>query len=156
MADNALTITPQQPAYQYASYWPWLTGLFATLWLITLILWRKAVSQQNLNIARKTIQRPVADVASLATITDACDRNNVSDVISGLQRYFSAILQRQVTLTEISQLSEPLNQALSDLQQSRYSKHATTINKSQLINALKSYHHSKNTPSDPVIAKLNP
>jgi len=156
MADNALTITPQQPAYQYASYWPWLTGLFATLWLITLILWRKAVSQQNLNIARKTIQRPVADVASLATITDACDRNNVSDVISGLQRYFSAILQRQVTLTEISQLSEPLNQALSDLQQSRYSKHATTINKSQLINALKSYHHSKNTPSAPVIAKLNP
>jgi len=126
------------------------------LWLITLILWRKAVSQQNLNIARKTIQRPVADVASLATITDACDRNNVSDVISGLQRYFSAILQRQVTLTEISQLSEPLNQALSDLQQSRYSKHATTINKSQLINALKSYHHSKNTPSAPVIAKLNP
>nr|WP_283103371.1 BatD family protein [Shewanella aestuarii] len=156
MGDNALTITPQQPAYQYARYWPWLTGLFATLWLITLILWRKAVSQQNLNITRKTIQRPVADVASLATITEACDRNNVSDVISGLQRYFSAILQRQVTLTEISQLSEPLNQALSDLQQSRYSKHSTTINKSQLINALKSYHHSKNTPSDSVIAKLNP
>ena len=156
MAENALTITPQQPSYQYASYWPWLTGMFATLWLITLIMWRKAVSQQHRLVTTKTTQRPVADVASLATITEACDRNNVSDVISALQGYFSALLNRQVTLAEISQLSEPLSQAVTDLQQGRYSQHTKAVNKQQLMSAVKSYHPNINTPSNSVIAKLNP
>ncbi|MCT7943184.1 BatD family protein [Shewanella holmiensis] len=156
MAENALTITPQQPSYQYASYWPWLTGVFATLWLITLIMWRKAVSQQHRLVTTKTTQRPVADVASLATITEACDRNNVSDVISALQGYFSALLNRQVTLAEISKLSEPLSQAVTDLQQDRYSQHTKAVNKQQLMSAVKSYHPNINTPSNSVIAKLNP
>lgn len=156
MAENALTITPQQPSYQYASYWPWLTGVFATLWLITLIMWRKAVSQQHRLVTTKATQRPVADVASLATITEACDRNNVSDVISALQGYFSALLNRQVTLAEISQLSEPLSQAVTDLQQGRYSQHTKAVNKQQLMSAVKSYHPNINTPSNSVIAKLNP
>ncbi|MDP5145951.1 BatD family protein [Shewanella sp. ULN5] len=156
MAENALTITPQQPSYQYASYWPWLTGVFATLWLITLIMWRKAVSQQHRLVTTKTTQRPVADVASLATITEACDRNNVSDVISALQGYFSALLNRQVTLAEISKLSEPLSQAVTDLQQGRYSQHTKAVNKQQLMSAVKSYHPNINTPSNSVIAKLNP
>ena len=155
MADNALTITPQQPSYQYASFWPWLTGLFAILWLITLILWRKTVSQQRL-VTTQTTQRPVADVVSLATITEACDRNHVSDVISALQKYFSALLNRQVTLAEISQLSEPLGQAVADLQQGRYSQHTSAINKQQLISAVKSYHPSNNIPSHSVITPLNP
>ena len=156
MAENALTITPQLPSYQYASYWPWLTGVFATLWLITLIMWRKAVSQQHRLVTTKATQRPVADVASLATITEACDRNNVSDVISALQGYFSALLNRQVTLAEISQLSEPLSQAVTDLQQGRYSQHTKAVNKQQLMSAVKSYHPNINTPSNSVIAKLNP
>jgi hypothetical protein len=158
MADNALLITPQAQSNNSADYWLWLTGLFAALWLITLVLWRKAAGQSHHNQARDTTitARPTTNMANLAAIVDACDRNNVSDVISTLQQYFSAILKRKVTLAEISQLSELLSQAISVLQSGRYSQHTTPVNKKQLIDAIQSYQPNSNKQNDSIIAKLNP
>ncbi|QIR15018.1 BatD family protein [Shewanella aestuarii] len=156
MEDNTLTVTPQTQTQVDQGYWPWLTGLFAALWLITLVLWRKAASKPNVVDAATSNPANTTHKANISAIVDACDKNNVSDVITAVQAYFSTVLAKPTTLAQISELSAELSQAISSLQAGKYSQQTHAVNKKQLIDAINLYSPNQQQAKASLIADLNP
>ncbi|MGZ9897730.1 BatD family protein [Shewanella gaetbuli] len=154
MADNTLTVASAEHPQSAASYWPWLTAIFATLWLITLVLWRQASSKKQ-TITTVT-EQPTNLTSDLSAIKKACDSNDVSVIINALQRYFSNQLDSPVSLAQISQLTPALQQAIAQIQSAKYSQQTATIDTQQLLAAIKDYQPKSQKVSRSTIAPLNP
>ncbi|MFT6124550.1 MAG: hypothetical protein ACJAV0_000686 [Shewanella sp.] len=148
-------------AVQASGYWPLLSAVLAVLWLITLVLWRKAASvnrtlpqfnqdNKNLKIPRKTA------TTGLNAIIHACDRNDSSAAIIAVQAYFSERLGKLMTLTQISGLSEQLALAMNKLQADKYSNKPQAIDKKSLMDAILAYQHPPLANKKSIIAELNP
>ncbi|MEH6736644.1 MAG: BatD family protein [Shewanella sp.] len=148
-------------AVQASGYWPLLSAVLAVLWLITLVLWRKAASvnrtlpqfnqdNKNLKIPRKTA------TTGLNAIIHACDRNDSSAAIIAVQAYFSERLGKLMTLTQISGLSEQLALAMNKLQADKYSNKPQAIDKKSLMDAILAYQQPPLANKKSIIAELNP
>ncbi|WP_418357181.1 BatD family protein [Shewanella basaltis] len=141
-------------------YWPIAAAVFASLWLITLVLWRKAVaasyavnpqaSPKKINTQRKTA------TTDLNNIIHACDRNDSSAAIAAVQAYFSERLGQPMTLSQISELSAPLASAIKKLQADKYSRHPQAMDKKSLMDAILAYKNQPQASKKSLIADLNP
>lgn len=147
-------------AVQGRGYWPLLSAVLGMLWLITLVLWRKAVSANRAqpytdddNKSQKT--KPKTTAKGLDAIIDACDRNDSSAAIVAVQGYFSERLGKFMTLTQISGLSEQLSAALNKLQADKYSNHPQAIDKKSLMDAILAY-RQPDAGKKSLIKQLNP
>ncbi|WP_348772665.1 BatD family protein [Shewanella sp. MMG014] len=140
-----------------AGLWPWLTLLFATLWLITLALWLTARRQKPSQIADTTsVQSAVKAAISLQDIEDACDNNDVSKVIALLQKWYGAQFNKPINLSAIAKLSPELSAAIEQLQQAKYSQNSVVIDKQKLINAIKQTQLNQTQSDVSPLSSLNP
>lgn len=100
-------------------YWPWVSLVFALLWLVTLVAWRRAINNSSLIPA---VVQPVisAPQNGLAALEYACKKGDTSQVMQQLQRYFSEKYQEPMTLDKIAALSDPLKLAMANLQAKAY------------------------------------
>ncbi|MDD8059263.1 MULTISPECIES: BatD family protein [Shewanella] len=142
-------------------YWPIIAGGFALLWLVTLVLWRRAVSasysynpQHDIhskdNGPRKTA------TTGLNAIIHACDRNDSSAAITAVQAYFSERIGQPMTLSQISNLSAPLASAIHKLQADKYSRQPQAMDKKSLMDAILAYKEQPQSHKKSLIADLNP
>lgn len=137
--------------------WPWLTLLFAVLWLITLMLWINARGNPNTKQATLTPSKAEpTSVSSINAIAKACDNNDVTLVISLLQKFYSAQLGKPTTLSDISQLSHALATAIHQLQQAKYSQSASSIDKNLLLNAIEQTQMNQKQMTSSTLSSLNP
>lgn len=116
--------TTQSNTWQHSetqtNYWPWVSLVFALLWLVTLVAWRRAI--KNTSLAPIVVQANTtkAPKHGLAALEHACQKGDTSQVIQQLQGYFSEIYQVPMTLDKIAALSEPLKLAITNLQAKAY------------------------------------
>ncbi|MGB0894204.1 MAG: BatD family protein [Parashewanella sp.] len=165
------TITPQQISSTQkvvhtvsAGYWPWLTALFALLWLITLFLLFKRKNTQSNNIESHEPQPCRPTTKQVNEIKKACDKKQYGDVLTLLQCYCSSQLNKQMNLADIKQLSSELSDIINRLQAISYADTQQTsqqsVNTDDLINAIHSvFKEQKNSKSDNQqnkLVKLNP
>ncbi|GGP53469.1 hypothetical protein GCM10009347_20380 [Shewanella algicola] len=154
------TDIPAADSYSATSnpqYWPIIAAVFATLWLITLVLWRRSVAasysynpQPKPNAPRKTA------TTGLNAIIHACDRNDSSAAMNAVQAYFSERLGQPMTLSQISGLSVPLASAIHKLQADKYSRKPQAMDKKSLMDAILAYKEQPQSHKKSLIAELNP
>lgn len=143
---NPMTVPDVQNFAPAASNnpWPWISLIFALLWLITLLMWRKSLDQAkhqgphtpqevasdepspevpatNIKARRAVKSGSLPIQAELTTIEAALKEQHIPLALSLLQAYFSQRMHRSMTLDQISALSDPLGQALNTLQARQYS-----------------------------------
>ncbi|WP_394129833.1 BatD family protein [Shewanella maritima] len=137
-------------------YWPWLTALFATLWLMTLGLWLKARNNtptpQHAN-SNMVVNQPKDAMLSL---TLACKQKDVSQILQQLQLYFTQLHQKPMNLADISKLSTQLNEVIAQLQTAQYAKQTSSIDGANVMAVVKAYQPSVQTSQSHTIAPLNP
>ncbi|GCF91499.1 BatD family protein [Shewanella sp. M-Br] len=135
---GAVSDTPAQPTWETNSAadkgWSWLTTVFATLWLvtlvawiITLVAWRRALKNQTaaLIAVNSSISSAQSVTASgLKGLEQACASGDVSRIMLQLQRYFSELQQTPMTLDKIAEQSPQLAAAIQQLQIKAYSAKA--------------------------------
>jgi len=154
-----------------ASYWPWLTLVFALLWLATLVLWRRALNQ-GISAATLTKEHGASDSGpvsarvsrpkyeqsqhALAQIESAGAANDTSKVLSALQRYFSEQYGQTMTLSSICQLSPMLASAINSLQASAFSKVKSELDYHGLLEAIKAAPAKTNDQNNSALEALNP
>ncbi|PKG76928.1 hypothetical protein CXF80_00470 [Shewanella sp. Actino-trap-3] len=142
-----------------AGYWPYISAILAVLWIITLILWRKAVIA-NVAISDETPKRKKIPTTNATTglnaIIHACDRNDSSGAIKAVQQYFSQCLGQPMSLTQISRLSTQLAFAIHKLQADRYSSQPQAMDKKTLMDAILAYQQPSIAYKKSLIAELNP
>ncbi|WP_076537177.1 BatD family protein [Shewanella sp. UCD-KL21] len=151
-------ITPEvtQPSNN-PGFWPWLTLLFAALWLITVALWLNARKQKSLAVPSENVDVQSSPTqVSIKDISSACDKNDVSQVIALLQQHFSTLLNKPMNLSDISKLSSPLAKAMDQLQQAKYSQSSTSVDKAALLTAIESYSHNSTANAPSALSSLNP
>ncbi|MEC4728905.1 BatD family protein [Shewanella sp. D64] len=141
-------------------FWPWLTLLFATLWIITVILWRKALTRPSIgkpnvnDTSTPNVAKPTD--SALQQFEVACHEKEVGKVLSTLQIYFSETYKQTMTLNEIAALSETLNTAINELQISAFSRSKTELDYALILSAVKSTPHPRAQKNHSPLAKLNP
>jgi hypothetical protein len=141
-------------------FWPWLTLLFATLWIITLILWRKALMRPA------TDQLTSSDAPSMSVskntesafkkLEAACHEKEAGKVLSALQTYFSEAHKQTMTLNDIAGLSATLNNAINALQVSAFSRSKSELDYNLILSAVRSAPNNKEQNSLSPLAQLNP
>ena len=110
-----------------SSVWPWLTLLFAILWLVTLVLWRKTVT----NVKTTNVKSPIIKTSKkqgLAMIVDASQQKDAGKVLMALQSYFSEMNSSPMTIDKIALISTELKLLIVELQKAQYSKNSHDIN----------------------------
>jgi hypothetical protein len=141
-----------------AAYWPYISAILATFWIITLILWRKAVAASG-PISEQTPKRNkmprTTETTELNAIIEACDRNDSSGAIKAVQRYFTERLGQPMSLTQISGLSTPLALAIHKLQADKYSRQPQALDKKSLMETILAYQQPYSCKKS-IIAELNP
>jgi hypothetical protein len=141
-----------------AAYWPYISAMLATFWIITLILWRKAVAASG-PISEQTPKRNkmprTTETTELNAIIEACDRNDSSGAIKAVQRYFTERLGQPMSLTQISGLSTPLALAIHKLQADKYSRQPQALDKKSLMETILAYQQPYSCKKS-IIAELNP
>ncbi len=157
-AEPAQIIEQTETSNNSSGIWPWLTLLFATLWLITLALWFNARRQQHTTklVATTPSKVPLALAANMNDIAQACDKNDVTLVISLLQHYYSAQLAKSMTLSDIAQLSTVLSKAIHQLQQAKYSESTSSIDKGLLLKAIEQTQINQQQTAPSALSSLNP
>ncbi|GGQ28699.1 BatD family protein [Shewanella litoralis] len=143
-----------------SEYWPIISAVFAVLWLITLVLWRRAVAASysiNPDASFKQVNTPRKTATTgLNAIIHACDRNDSSAAIKAVQAYFSERCGTSMTLTQISELSPALAVAINKLQADKYSRQPQAMDKKSLMDAILAYKEQSHPHSASLIADLNP
>lgn len=160
----ATTDIPAADSFSPASnqeYWPIIAAVFALLWLITLVLWRRAVAASysynpQHDIHSKADAPRKTATTGLNAIMHACDKNDSSAAITAVQAYFSERLGQPMTLSQISALSTPLAQAIHKLQADKYSRQPQAMDKKSLMDAILAYKEQPQAYKKPLIADLNP
>ncbi|NRB25329.1 BatD family protein [Shewanella sp.] len=162
-----------------ADYWPWLSLIFATLWLATLMLWKKSFGQVKQLTANQTdsastldttdavssndsVQRGASPVlrvkqgTRLSTLEAACNEGNPGKILTALQAHYSQQYSRAMSLADIAGLSADLNQAISRLQISAFSKQQTPVDYQMVIEAVKLSKNKKVQQRSSALVDLNP
>ncbi|GIU53375.1 BatD family protein [Shewanella sp. KT0246] len=148
---------PTRANNEQSSLWPWLTLLFATLWLITLALWIKARSKKQAQIpVLPTSNTTAKSPANIDEIAKACDNNDVTLVISLLQQLYSTRLAKPMTLSDIAYLSDALSKAIHQVQQAKYSKSSSMIDKNMLLSAIEQTQVNQQQNTTSPLSSLNP
>ncbi|MEI6860434.1 MAG: BatD family protein [Shewanella sp.] len=160
-------------------YWPWLSLIFATLWLATLLLWKKSryqVKQLMDNLADPTMAKTVTGTEtndekiqhqassvltakqenSLSTLKAACKQQHPGKVLTALQAHYSEQYSHSMSLANIAELSIELNKVISQLQISAYSKEQTPVDHQMIIEAVKSSQIKKTQQRVSALVELNP
>jgi len=158
--DNELPLLSSETSGSTTSgIWPWLTLFFALLWLVTVILWRRALSHNN-RVGDKSL--PVAAVqpkqgsSAYERIVQACEEEDAGKVLSALQAYFSEQYAKKMTLNEISQLSPVLDAVIAELQASAFSREKTKIDYRTILAKVKSAPTVSTKQEISALAELNP
>ncbi|ABV36233.1 conserved hypothetical protein [Shewanella sediminis HAW-EB3] len=138
--------------------WPWLTLFFALLWLVTLMLWRRALSHKS-RAGNERLQ--VAAVqpkqsSSYESIEQACEEENAGKVLSALQAYFSEQYAQTMTLNEISHLSTALHTVIAELQASAFSQEKPKIDYRTVLASVKSAPAVSTKQEKSALVELNP
>ncbi|WP_220488024.1 BatD family protein [Shewanella sp. SR44-3] len=97
-----------------------------------------------------------ADKINLNAIEQSLINNEISQALGLIQSYVSHIMGQAMTLAQISALSEPLGQSLSDLQAQKYAKSHQQLDIKKLIQELKQLSVVNKTPKKSLISELNP
>jgi hypothetical protein len=176
------TTVPQVQDYSPSASvtpWPWISVIFALLWLVTLLLWRKshkqAISQQLMASDPSTtreqdaIDTVIASTASPMTskekhsgvvliteIEQALKEKNISLALTLLQAYFSQKMHKSMTLDQISALSPPLGQDLNTLLAKKYSNATQDIDIKTFIDEVKQVLPNEKQDKKPILTSLNP
>ncbi|ACA87304.1 BatD family protein [Shewanella woodyi] len=148
------------PSSTTSGIWPWLTLLFACLWLVTLVLWRKSaakVSAATLSTPHSTSTKvDKVSGAEFQKLEAACREKDTGKVLSALQFFCSKTYGKTMTLNEIAGLSTPLNQVISELQVSAFSRTTSELDYDLVLSAVKSMPTAKAEHNLSPLAKLNP
>lgn len=111
-----------QPTWQVDSgtenYWPWVSAVFAVLWLVTIVAWRRALTHQAIVATPLPVAEPIPGLKGLE---QACANGNASDILSQLQHHFSQTTGNTMTLDKIAAVSPQLAEAINQLQMAAYS-----------------------------------
>ena len=140
--------------------WPWLTLLFATLWIVTLVLWRKALTQTGTNKLKvsnaPTSNAPKHTGSAFQKLEAACHEKDAGKVLSALQTYFGDTYKKTLTLNEIAGLSDALNSVINELQVSAFSRNKSELDYALVLSAVKSAPHHQVHKTHSPLAQLNP
>ncbi len=133
---NAATIMPPNvkmstnenvATISQSGVWPWLTALFATLWLITLGLYWRKISPQNLptmilpkkgTSAWDALKHAVLnrDTIKVASSMKDCDFSNIAaDTAAEIQEKINEMMTKQYSNTQDGGLSDWSNETLINL-----------------------------------------
>ncbi|QYJ87465.1 BatD family protein [Shewanella mesophila] len=150
--------SPTEVTNGSAGFWPYLTALFALLWLVTLTLWRKQykVPVAVLAESKSNVGNKPAKQSELTQLESACKKADVGAILSALQGYFTARYGKPMTLTDIASLNGALDNAITDLQRSAYSQSKINLNATELINAVKQAPLKPEQTAKSALAPLNP
>lgn len=161
-----------------ADYWPWLTLIFALLWLITLQQWQKSRKQLKQQVIDTTeIQLTTSgsnsdalqheqphenarvsakQLSKLTALVQACEQENPGKVLTAAQAYFTEQFSKPMSLSDIAALSSELNQAISHLQQAAFSKNPVAIDYPFILSAVKSMQATPTQKRKSALVDLNP
>ena len=142
--DSAPIVTLQntsQVQTEYsAGYWPWLTALFAALWLLSSFMWWKKPrnANSNVNYAAETQTSSAPCLKQLESeLRSDFENQDFGKVLSKLQKYFRLKLNQPLNLSQLSQLTPVLSDLINKLQTAQYSKNQQSLDISTLNQALK-------------------
>ncbi|NRD74382.1 protein BatD [Shewanella sp. VB17] len=144
-----------------SEFWPWSTLLFATLWIVTLFLWRKAANQTT-SVNPKVKDNSPRALSSKKTSTAlqifiaVCEENDAGKVLFALQTYFNEIYNKPMSLNEIAELSTALNNAISELQVSAFSRNKSQVDYQNILSAVSSAPDKTKVKNHSPLAQLNP
>lgn len=117
-------VTPEAPATvpaltsdaQTGSWWPWLTALFALLWLLTMALWWYSRRRHQAAPIKTTHEDDAQPVGSERALLDACHRNDAHAAREQLLR-----MTRASSLTALAgQHQEALASTINELNHALY------------------------------------
>ncbi|WP_299788311.1 BatD family protein [uncultured Shewanella sp.] len=159
-ADKELTGIPLETNQPTTSgIWPWMTLVFALLWLVTLIMWRRALSQ-NKAMSHTGSEQTSSTARQASTayerLVASCEERNAGKVLSALQSYFNEKYGRAMTLSDISQLSSALNTGVSALQACAFGRQQTELDFTVILDAVKSVPSQSAEETSSALAELNP
>ncbi|OLQ72114.1 aerotolerance protein BatD [Photobacterium proteolyticum] len=120
-----------------SGYWPWLTALFAGLWLITTILWLKARAASRQIVAAAAMKQPVMNVAPLAGMKQAVKDNSPIKV----QAYYRQWSQNNPDNPQ----QEQLRQAVHAMMTAHFSKQPEKWDSAKLLQLIQSIGQSEKT-----------
>ncbi|MCL2915354.1 BatD family protein [Shewanella corallii] len=147
---------PMQPVVTHAGFWPWLTGIFALLWLITLVLWRRTVTSNEMTLSKaQDIDRPVSS-SGKGALTQACRQQAPEKVLSTLQQYVSSNTGQEASLADIAARYPELRQVIDSLQAARYSREGKNLDFDAILNAILAVKLTQKNSAAIQLAPLNP
>ncbi|RYV02132.1 hypothetical protein SOPP22_11250 [Shewanella sp. OPT22] len=162
-AANVNPIVPSaqaQSSTEYsAGYWPWLTALFALLWLVSSFMWlRKPKVVQIAGDDESDIGLNAAPnlKETEKEIRTNFEQNRYGKVLSLLQKYYAAKLGRPVNLHQLTLLAPELSDLIRKLQATQYGKNNVQIDISLLNQALKIHVNLKDKAKKDGFVDLNP
>ncbi len=121
-----------------AGIWPWLTGLFAVLWLTSSFMWLRKSKPVPNNIQASQVN--ISDSFSLkqleSEMIESFNRLDYGKVLSQLQQYYGTKLGHNVNLSQLCQLSPELSDLIKKMQATHYSKNTEKLDISLLSQAL--------------------
>ncbi len=142
--DSSAIVTPQktgqiQTDYS-AGYWPWLTALFAALWLISCFMWwrKPKTTAAKMNPGAQAQSSSDSSLRQLKSELRAdFEKQEFGKVLTRLQNYFRLKLNQPLNLRQLSQLSPVLSDLICKLQAAQYGKAQQQPDISLLNQALK-------------------
>ncbi|QYK02689.1 BatD family protein [Shewanella psychrotolerans] len=141
-----------------AGVWPYLTALFALLWLATLILWRKQYNASAAIVAepKANLDSKPAKMNGLAQLESVCKTAEAGPIILALQAYFSEQYGKPMVLNDIASLTSALSKAVNDLQRSAYGQNKLSLDPVALMTAVKQAPLIHEQTAKSALAPLNP
>jgi len=140
-------------------YWKWLTLMFATFWLLTLILYfRKPRSQRKPPTVKN--HAPVSSIKSAASAVKKAARTNHAKNTKTALIKWASVTYLDKNLTNLSQIgkhcSPQLNSLIQQLNEHLYSTEKSPWNGQLLLTAFKSEQFSKPSDRTPKTSTLKP
>lgn len=148
----------QAPTNSSAGFWPWLSLIFGSLWLITLILWFKERKKIPLPAKMDSASETMTPSSSLTALQSACQLKDATAVLNALTRYYSALYLRPMTLSEIATTDDTMGHAVGQLQQAAYSAstQSNAIDYAKILATAKATNPNGKTSKVSSLGKLNP
>lgn len=134
------TSTSAIPAEQQEPYWKWLALLFATAWLITLVLLLKKPKQAEPQSKVTVVPSGITLKAAAAEVEKQARNNSAGKTRTALITW-AQLFYNDHDITNLGQISgycsDRLDQQIRDLNQSLYSPDKATWNGAELLTAFK-------------------
>lgn len=154
---NSAVSTIQEKPVTVAStnIWPWVSALFALLWLVTLVLWLRGKKASQIQDPIKANSRKVK-TRDISIIAKACEAQKPGQLLSAIQQYFTSLLNQPVTLQSVGQLDSKLKDIIDELQQAQYSAQPASVNYQQILSVIKNYQAPNIKAKTQDLSSLNP